>query len=322
MSEATVETNRLREFPVSFFAMVMGLAGLTIAWEKTAAITGVSAAISHVLLWVTLGVFVLLAVLYAVKVVRYPDAVRAELGHPVKLAFFPAISIGLLLLSIAGQHHAPEVAAAAWRLGTALHFVLMLYILNSWVNHPHYKIVHISPAWFIPAVGNVLVPIAGVGFGYHEISWFFFSIGMLFWIVLLTLVFNRVLFHDPLPAKLEPTLFILIAPPAVGFLSWVKLTGGVDEMARVLYYLALFFSLFLLTQVKRLARLPFFLSWWAYSFPLAAITIASWVMYQQVGGIVFRGLALFFLVLVTLVVAFLVFRTAQAASGGKICVPE
>ena len=322
MSEIASENLRLREFPVSFFAMVMGLAGLAIAWEKTAVITGITGVIGHLLFVVALVVFVTLMGIYTAKLLRYPDAVRAELAHPVKLSFFPAISIGLLLLSIAGQHHAPQLAAIGWRLGAALHFVLMLYILNSWVNHPHYKVVHINPAWFIPAVGNVLVPIVGVDLGYHEISWFFFSIGMLFWIVLLTLVFNRVLFHDPLPAKLEPTLFILIAPPAVGFLSWVKLSGGVDEMGRMLYYLALFFSLFLLTQVKRLARLPFFLSWWAYSFPLAAITIASWVMHEQLGGTIYRYLALFFLMLVTLVVGFLVLKTFQAASANKICVPE
>jgi tellurite resistance protein len=36
--------------------------------------------------------------------------------------------------------------------------------------------------------------------------------------MLLTLVFNRIIFHDPLPGKLQPTLVILIAPPAVA--SW------------------------------------------------------------------------------------------------------
>ncbi|HHO60024.1 MAG TPA: C4-dicarboxylate ABC transporter [Thiotrichales bacterium] len=285
-------------------------------------ITGISGGIGHLLLIVTAVVFLLLAGTFVAKLLRHPDAVRAELKHPVKLSFFPAISIGMFLLAIAGQHHEPELAAGLWRLGAVVHFALMLFILNSWVNHPHFKVVHINPAWFIPAVGNVLVPIAGAGLDYHEISWFFFSVGMLFWIVLLTLVFNRVLFHDPLPAKLEPTLFILIAPPAVGFVSWVKLTGGVDEFGRVLYYLALFFSLFLLTQVKRLARLPFFLSWWAYSFPLAAITIASWEMHEQLGGVVYHHLALFFLTLVTLVVGFLVFKTIQAAAAKKICVPE
>ena len=118
----------------------------------------------------------------------------------------------------------------------------MLYVLHVWFNHEHLKIAHLNPAWFIPAVGNILVPIAGVGLGYIELSWFFFSIGILFWIVLFTIIMNRVLFHEPLPAKLAPTLFILIAPPAVGFVSYIGLTGGggIDGFARILFYGALF----------------------------------------------------------------------------------
>ena len=316
------EHSRLEAFPVSFFSMIMGLAGLTIAWEKTQSIMGFSSIFNDLLIVVTVVIFITLSAFYLMKIVRYPAAVRSELAHPVKLSFFPAISISLLLLAIAGHQYAPFFCSWLWKVGTAMHFAFMLYILNSWINHPHYKVAHMNPAWFIPAVGNVLVPIAGVGLGYTEVSWFFFSIGMLFWIVLLTIVFNRVLFHDPLPAALEPTLFILIAPPAVGFVSYIKLTGELDHMARILYYLALFFSLFLLTQAPRLARLPFFLSWWAYSFPLAAITIASWVMYQVIGLVAFKFIALFFLTLVTLIVSLLVVKTIQAVIGNKICIPE
>ncbi len=316
------EHSRLEEFPVSFFAMVMGLSGLTIAWEKTQSMMGFESMIPQVLLGLTIAVFLTLVLIYTIKLLRYPKAVRGELGHPIKLSFFPAISISLLLLAIAGHQYAPAFAAILWQVGTVLHFGFMLYILNSWVNHPHYKVIHMNPAWFIPAVGNVLVPVAGVGLGYVEVSWFFFSVGMLFWIMLLTIVFNRVLFHDPLPTKLEPTLFILIAPPAVGFISYVKLTGEIDSMAHILYYLALFFSFFLLTQVARLSRLPFFLSWWAYSFPLAAVTIASWVMYQHVEHDVIKYLALFFLTLVSLIVALLIVKTLQAIVQKKVCVPE
>lgn len=47
---------------------------------------------------------------------------------------------------------------------------------------------------------------------------------------------------------------------------------------RVFYTLrGLFLTLLLFTQIGRFARLQFALSWWAYSFPLAAITIASFV---------------------------------------------
>lgn len=49
------------------------------------------------------------------------------------------------------------------------------------------------PAWFIPVVGNIIVPLAGVRFAPAEVSWFFFSIGLVFWIVLLAIVMYRLM---------------------------------------------------------------------------------------------------------------------------------
>lgn len=316
------EHSRLADFPVSFFSMIMGLAGLTVAWEKTASMLHFQVPIHYLLLGFTVIVFLLLTASYILKIFRYPDAVKAELSHPIKLSFFPSISISLLLLSVAFLHISPSISEFLWMTGTIAHLVLLLYVLNSWMNHPQFKIQHMNPAWFIPAVGNVLVPIAGTSFGFYEISWFFFSVGILFWLILLTIVMNRVLFHDPLPIKLQPTLFILIAPPAVGFISYLKLTHEVDTFARILYYLALFFTLFLFTQIPRLSKVPFFLSWWAYSFPMAAITIATWVMYENTKLPLLMILAVIFLAMLTCIVLYLLYKTSLAIKNKTICLPE
>lgn len=314
--------SRLQDFPVSFFSVVMGLAGLTVAWEKTVSLCNLTFPVQNLCLSLTLTVFLILIISYTLKIVRYRDAVKAELKHPVKLNFFPTISISLLLISVALLHIAPQISRLLWMTGTILHLILLLYVLNSWINHPQFKIQHMNPAWFIPAVGNILVPIGGTAFGYNEISWFFFSVGILFWLVLLTIVMNRVLFHEPLPAKLEPTLCILIAPPAVGFISYMKLTGGIDSFARILYYLALFFTFFLFTQIPRLMKVPFFLSWWAYSFPMAAITIASWVMYEKTHFPALQVLALLFLTMLSGIVVYLIVKTSIAMKNKQICQPE
>ena len=314
--------SRLKDFPISFFSIVMGLSGLTIAWEKTVVLCDLSYQIHYPLIIITIAVFFLITLFYALKIIRFNDEVAAELKHPIKLSFFPTISISLLLLSIALLHTSPAIAKYLWLIGTILHFALLLFILNSWINHPQFQIQHLNPAWFIPAVGNVLVPISGTAFGYYEVSWFFFSVGILFWLLLLTIVFYRILFHDPLPVKLQPTLFILIAPPAVGFMSYIKLHQGIDDFARILYYLGLFFTLFLFTQVPRLRKIPFFLSAWAYSFPMAAITIASWVMYQTTALSVYKLLGLTFLHILTLIVFVLSAKTIQAIINKKICLPD
>ena len=228
------EHNWLEHFPVNIFPVVMGLTGWTLAWQKTQDIMELDWKVAEVLTVLSVIVFAVLATLYAVKLARYPLAVSAELKHPIKLSFFPAISISLILLGTVMAGTEPYSAQVFWWSGVVLQFFLLMFVINSWVAHEHFETIHMNPSWFIPAVGNVLVPIAGVQFGFVELSWFFFSIGMVFWIVLLTIVFNRVLFHNPLPPKLLPTLAILIAPPAVGFVAYVKLAGGLDSFGRIL----------------------------------------------------------------------------------------
>lgn len=220
MESTTENATRLENLPISFFALVMGLAGLTLAWEKAQRTLGIELHIDRWLVGITTSVFLALLLLYGSKILRYRDAVLEEIRHPVKLNFFPTISISLLLLSIAFLPMDTSVSHYLWLTGTALHLVFTLYVVNVWIHHAHFQVHHMNPAWFIPAVGNVLVPVAGVPLGYLDVSWFFFSAGMLFWIILLTIIFYRVLFHDPLDEKLMPTLFILIAPPAVGFIAY------------------------------------------------------------------------------------------------------
>lgn len=316
------EHSRLQHLPIALFAMVMGLSGLTLVWQKSATMLPLSPAIGQGLLVLTGGLFTVLLLAYALKAVRYRDAVRAELDHPVKLSFFPTISISLILLGTATRHSLPDLSIVLWGIGAALHLVLTLFIVNRWMHHEHFQIIHINPAWFIPAVGNILIPIAGMTHGQVSISWFFFSIGLVFWIILLTIIFYRVIFHDPLPGRLLPTLFILVAPPAVGFIAYEGMVGDIDPFSRILFNTALFMTLLLVTQVRRFAALSFFLSFWAYSFPLAAMTIAAMVYYQQTAANWALGLSGLLLAVTSAVIAWLIVLTIRAASRGQICMPE
>lgn len=321
MDQQSKVQSRLENFPISFFAMVMGLAGLTIGWEKFQHLNGVDLHVNLWLVGITTGVFLGLCLIYSAKLLRYRQAVVKELRHPVKLNFFPTLSISLLLLAVATLPLDLAVSRQLWLAGSLLHLGFTLYVVNVWMHHEQFKIQHLNPAWFIPAVGNVLVPVAGVTHGFAEVSWFFFSVGILFWLILVTIIFNRVLFHNPLDEKLMPTLFILIAPPAVGFIAYTRLVGDLDGFGRVLYFGGLFLTLLLFTQARRFLKLGFFLSWWAYSFPLAAISIASMTMFVLTGADTYRWLGNG-LLLLTLLIGLLLVRTTAAVKRHGICVPE
>lgn len=252
----------------------------------------------------------------------YPQAVKEEFRHPVKLAFFPTISISFLLLSAAFLGQNIMFSKYLWIIGVLLHFLFTVKVVSIWMHDSKFDIKHMNPAWFIPAVGNIIVPIAGVQHFSVEISWFFFSIGFVFWLILMVIFFNRIIFHHPLPQKLLPTLFILIAPPIVGFVSYTKLTGEINEFGRILYYIGLFFVILLLSQIKMFSKIKFYLSWWAYSFPMAANTIASILMYEKTEFEAFKYSSYFFFFLLIALIVLLLSRTAFAIARKEICIEE
>lgn len=314
--------NRLEHYPVTFFAIVMGLLGVTLALHAASPVYKIAEPASTAMLWVSIAALAVIGFFFLAKAMRYPAAVAAEWHHPVRLAFFPTITISLLLLATAMLSHFPEIARWVWLIGVAGQGVLTIAVISGWISHRSFEVGHLTPAWFIPAVGNVIVPVAGARMGYIETSWLFFAGGMMFWGVLLTLVMNRLVFHDPIPGRLFPTMVILIAPPSVAFVAYVGMSGVVDGFARALIYAAYIFAALVVVQVPKLAKLPFALSWWALSFPLAALTIASFLFGRMEGSRFHQNVGTGALVILILVVLMLVFRTVKAIINGEICKPE
>lgn len=310
--------SKLEHLPISFFTIPMGIFGLSLALNAgglfgPATVVGALGA----------GVLVVLFATLALKAARYPTAVKAEWSHPIKLAFFPATSIAVLLMATFVHSISPEIARPIWLIGAAAQAVLTLIVISAWISHRAFGPGQLSPAWFIPAVGNLMAPLAGQALGYEALSWYFFAVGLLFWLVLLTLVFNRLIFHDPMPGKLQPTIVILIAPPALGFMGWVGFNGGtVDAPAHVLISLGYFFTALVALQLPALLRLSFALSFWALSFPLAAITVASFRYAQLEGSGMHLGLGYALLAGLVVTIAVLVIQTTRAAMSGALFAPD
>ncbi len=312
---------RLPHMPVTAFAMVMGITGFAIAMGKFHHLQWLPKAPFDIVLFLGLGLFVLLSCLYAAKAAMFPGEVLGEFNHPVRTNFFATISISLLLLAIGFHAYWPMLAVALWWAGTLLQTLLALRTLTFWVQH-NYEIHHCSPAWFIPVVGNILVPVAGVDFAPKLLCYFYFAFGMFFWVALFAIVFYRIIFHPQMPAKFVPTFFILIAPPAVGFISYMRLTASWDVTAIFLLFVAYAFVALLVFMRGSFHSLKFFLSWWAFTFPLAAVTIASVVAFQITLEPVFKGLAFVLLAATAIVIAIVATLTISHARRGEICVPE
>ncbi|WP_035691127.1 SLAC1 anion channel family protein [Azospirillum halopraeferens] len=308
--------------PVPLFATVMGIGGLGLAWRRAHEVLGLPAAAGEAILALAALAFVAVAALYLTKAVKHPAAVRHEFDHPVRTNFFPAMSIGLMILAGGALPHAPAAAEVLWVAAVALHLGFALAIMGRWISR-NLELHAFNPAWFIPVVGNVLAPLVGVKLGHVEVSWFFFSVGLVFWLALFPILLYRVIFHDMMPARLVPTLVIFLAPPAVGFLSWMQLNGGVlDAGARLLFFTALFTALLLVRLSGLFLKVPFAVSWWAFTFPSAAMAIAAIGYHQAVGGTVSAVMAGLFLAAATVIVAVVSGRTVKALIDDHLFVPE
>lgn len=315
-------SRRLAHLPIGVFAVVMGIGGTSLAWRRAVPALHAPRLAADALAWTALVVFVLIAVAYLSKVVLHPAAVRAEWRHPVALAFAPTSSIAMLLLATAFLDTAPTLSAVLWWPGAAAQLVLTLDILRVWISDQRFRPQHVHPAWFIPVVGNLVVPLAGVHHAPLDVSWFFFGVGLVYWLALLGVVLNRLFVGGELPSALAPTLAILIAPPAVGALSW-RLLGGSsgDPFGKVLIAVAVFQALLLLTQVRQLLRVPFALTTWALSFPLAGLATALLSAGYDADDLAHLWLGTLALITVSVVIAALAARTLIAIRRRELCRP-
>ncbi len=294
---------KLKYFPISFFSVVMGLAGFAKASQKLEDIFKITHHFSTTVLYLSIILFIIITLCYSAKIILHYKKVRKEFNDPMRLSFFPTFTTSLILFSIGFLSINETIAKYLWIIGCTLHLILTIKIVSIWKQQKNFDIKHMTPAWFIPLTGNIIAPIVGVIFFPIDISWFFFSVGLILWIILLVIFFNRIFFHKPLSERLIPTLFILIAPPASCATSFIAIKGGITDFSRIMYYIALFFFLLLISQINIFYKIKYYLSWWAYSYPMSSITVASIMMFEQTGLPFFKYLSLaFFAILVFLII--------------------
>ncbi|MDM0106984.1 SLAC1 anion channel family protein [Variovorax sp. J22R24] len=326
MSQSLETTNAgnmtgLAYLPVSLFGSVMGLCGLALAWRLAAIEFGLPGWVGEVLGYAAAAVFVTLVLAYAVKCLKSPTAVRAEFAHPVAANFFATPIISLLLLPAVVAPYALALANVLWVAGTIAMLGFAWLIVSRWMS-VRQQIAHATPAWIVPVVGTLNISIAGVPLnlpGSHAVCVFALAVGLFFAVPLFTLILSRLIFEEPMPQPLQPSLMILTAPFAVGFSAYLNVAGRLDLFAELLFYLAVFMLAVLLPKLVRLRSCsPFHTSWWAVSFPLAAMTLAALKFCIDQPSWLAQAFALAMLAFTTLVILSLGFRTSMGMAQGEL----
>lgn len=304
---------KLPHFPIMFFASTMGIGGLALCYRQLAQLFHWNELIGTLLMLLDTAIFAVLLFFYGMKLLRYPQAVKAELMHPIKINFFGAFTISAFLLSALWQ------CSILFYIVLAIQTIFTFYVITSWINRD-YAITIANPVWFIPVAGNLIVPVVSPEKGL--LSWYYFSVGLFFWAALFAMIFYRLIFHERLMEKFMPTLFILFAPPAIAFVGYTKMINSIDTLALVILNITVFFVGMAAFMFRNFLGLRFALSWWAFTFPLAAATLAFLRAYHLLLAPFFLYMSIFTFILLILFVLLVSQRTIRAILLGNICRPE
>lgn len=312
---------KLRFFPIMLFASVMGIAGVSIAMSYFEQVNGFQPLISWLFFFTACLLFLINGGILLYRLGRYKEDVINEFNHPIKMNFFGAISISLLLISVPILNIYSNLSFIIWFIGMVFQLILTLSVLSKLIWKHQFQINVFNATWFIPLVGNIVVPLAGVEHVSMSINWIFFSIGLLFSIIYMTLFIYRVYFHPAFPEPLKPSFFILLAPPGIGFSSYIRLTGELDGFAWLLYGVAFYLGLLFIIQFKRFFTGRFYISWWAYLFPSAAVTNATYLLYINTNESLFKIIFQIQSIGLIILSIFLTWKTIELIRKRKLCVP-
>ena len=153
----------VRNFSPGWFASVMGSGVLSLTTLALAAHWPILEALAWGLHYFNLLLFSALGVPWLARWVIHPRAALATLQHPVQASFYPTFSIAMLVIAAQFMAFGAQTNLALWFWwpGAALTFTLGFAVLYAMFNGEHVGLEHVTPAKFIPAVGLVVIPIAG-----------------------------------------------------------------------------------------------------------------------------------------------------------------
>ncbi len=320
-SESAV-TGRASFVSTASFPIALGLAGVGACLRLAAGVTHLSPlALPGVALLV--AAFVVLcasACFYLFKLLRELAQARSEFGDPTSANLLaPAFMAAMVLGSQLAPMHA--VGAWFWNLAAAGHLLLLLSFAGRWVTHG-YDSQSLNPTWFLPAAGIMTASMTAPAMGAEHFVLLLFGTGLTAWLILLPVVFRRVVFEPALAPKLRPTLFILAAPFGLAANSVLSLdaSGGL-LIAKTLAFGGTFLLVALLMRVGFFRRSGITLSWWATTFPIAALATAWLRCYGLDPAWELLALGLVLLVLAlggTLVAMIATVRVAWSARAGAV----
>ena len=268
----------------NLFGIALGLAGLGDAWWAAEFALGAPSAASNTAYALATVVWVGLIVAY---LRQGPRQIVRDLRDPVLAPFVTAAPITGMVLSLALAQFSFEAGRTLVVVFLAATLVLGAWLMGHWIiTDLQPESAH--PGYFLPTVaGGLIGAFATAGVQLQALAQLSFGIGMVSWLLLGSIVLNRLFFRRLLPAPLLPTLAIESAPPAMAGVAYWAVTGGLaDPFAYGLAGYAVLMAVIQLRFLPVYRRLQFGPGMWAFTFAYSAIATDAllWIAQSHAPG--------------------------------------
>ncbi|XP_030469699.1 S-type anion channel SLAH1-like [Syzygium oleosum] len=320
----------LTRLHAGYFRISLSLASQALLWkilrhpstsEDSLPLERLSHVIPHLTFMIFWGFAVLvqisLSFLYILRCFFHFGLVRAEFQHHVGVnyLFAPWITWLVLLQSADFTLDLPKTMSylVLWWVFAVPVILLDIKIYGQWfTTERRFLSTVANPTSQLSVVGNLVGAWAAAEMGWCESAVCMFSLGMAHYLVLFVTLYQRLSGGDKLPAMLRPVFFLFFAAPSMASLAWKSISGGFDIGSKMLFFLSLFqfTSLACRPALFKKSMRKFNVAWWAYSFPLTFLALASSEYAQGVKGGFASGLVLVLSALSFLVLLGLILLTA------------
>jgi tellurite resistance protein len=276
-----------RQIRPNTFGIAFGIVGLAETWAAAEPTLGTPHTVPNVL-------NILAAVVWAAVLVAYaaqgPRQILADLRDRVFAPFVTLSTIVALFLAASLSEYAFDAGRALVVVFVVITIVVGGWMTGQWIMadlDPDFA----HPGYFLPTVaGGLVAAYASAQVHLHTLAQATFGIGMLSWLLVGSLLLNRLFFRPALPPALLPTLAIEVGPPAVAGIAYTALTGGATDT--VAYALAGYTILMVLVQLRLVplyVRLGFSPGFWAFAFAYAAVATDAllWIGLKHPAGATF-----------------------------------
>ncbi len=291
----------VKDFMPSWFASVMGTGIFAITAMFYSSIFPFLKTIAVGLFLLNIGLFVVLVIPWLLRWVLYYEDALNDLRDPILSNFYATMPVGMLVLAsdffLIGKN--VMVGTVLWILGAAITIIFSFITPYIMFIGEHVELKHINPAWFIPPVALIVVPIAGsivlahTGGTAHQIvffiDYFSWSAGFFIYLSLLAVCMYRFILHKPLKNTLAPTVWINLGPIGAGTIALISLIKiSYPQFLTTFTPLAFLFwgfgvwwvvmaIILTLHYIKKIS-LPYSMAWWAFTFPLGAYVGATYLL--------------------------------------------